>query len=359
MEKQFVETIKIKNGKAMALSYHQERMKRTMQHFFPLKNIPSLENVIVPAKDMDFYKARVVYGEDGIEDIQYAPYSMKEIHTLEIVRDDDIDYSFKSTDRSGLNRLAAQKGNCDEIIIIKNGLITDTSFTNIAIYMDGKWLTPKHPLLLGTKRAALLEKGIIQEADITVDDLMKAEKVSLFNAMIDFGEREVMVKDIFQDENRIREISPSDDESIWKIARSAFEEFGAPLTGSVYCDPRMEHLSHEFVREDAKYWVIEGTAGEILGGGGFYPTEGLPLGMAEVVKLYFSPSLRGKGYGKKMLSLIEHEARKVGYKELYIESFPEFAKAVSLYEKMGFKHINHALGNSGHPAVTVWMTKKI
>ena len=359
MEKQFVETIKIKNGKAMALSYHQERMNRTMQHFFPGKDIPSLEEGIAPTKDMDFYKARVVYGEEEIEDIQYVPYSMKEIHTLKIIRDDDIDYSFKSTDRTGLNHLAAQKGDCDEIIIIKNGLVTDTSFTNIAIFKDAKWSTPKHPLLLGTKRAALLENGIIKEADITVDDLMKAEKVSLFNAMIDFGEREVMAKDIYQDEYRIREIRPSDDESIRKIARSAFEEFGAPLTGSVYCDPRMEHLSNEFVREDAKYWVIEGSDGEILGGGGFYPTEGLPLRMAEVVKLYFSPSLRGKGYGKKMLSLIEQEAKKVGYKDLYIESFPEFGKAVRLYEKMGFKHINHALGNSGHPAVTVWMTKKI
>lgn len=188
MEKQFVETIKIKNGNAMALPYHQERMKRTMQHFFPGKNIPCLEEVIASTHDMDFYKARVIYGEKGIEDIQYALYSMKEIHTLKIVRDDDIDYSFKSTDRTDLNWLAATKGNCDEIIIIKNGLVTDTSFTNIAIYKDGKWLTPKHPLLLGTKRAALLENGIIQEADITVDDLMKAEKVSLFNAMIDFGE---------------------------------------------------------------------------------------------------------------------------------------------------------------------------
>ena len=360
MEKQFVETIKIKNGKAMALPYHQERMKRTMQHFFPGKDLPCLEEVIAPTKDMYFYKARVVYGEEGIKNIQYAPYSMKEIHTLKIVRDDDIDYPFKSTNRSGLNRLAAQKGNCDEIIIIKNGLVTDTSFTNIAIYKkDDKWLTPKHPLLLGTKRAALLEKGTILEADITLDDLMKSEKVSLFNAMIDFGEREVEIQDIYQDEYWIREISPSDDESIRKIARSSFEEFGAPLTGSVYCDPRMEHLSQEFHREDAKYWVIEDGHGNVLGGGGFYPTKGLPSRMAEVVKLYFSPSLRGKGYGKKMLSLIEHEARKACYKELYIESFPEFAKAVSLYEKVGFKHISHALGNSGHPAVTVWMTKEI
>ena len=182
----------------MALSYHQARMKRTMLHFFPGIEIPSLKDVLMPSPDMDFYKARVVYGEHGIEDIQYAPYAMREIHTLKIVRDDHIDYSFKSTDRSGLNRLTAQKGDCDEIVIIKNGLVTDTSFTNIAIYKDGKWFTPKHPLLLGTKRAALLENGIIQEADITLDDLMKAEKVSLFNAMIDFGEREVMIPNDFQ-----------------------------------------------------------------------------------------------------------------------------------------------------------------
>ena len=135
-----------------------------------------------------------------------------------IVKDNDIDYSFKSTDRTCLNRLATQKGDCDEIIIIKNGLVTDTSFTNIAIYKHGMWLTPKHPLLLGTKRAALLEKGIIQEADITVDDLMKAEKVSLFNAMIDFGQKEVMAHDIYQDEYRIRE------KTIWGLLHNSVDK---------------------------------------------------------------------------------------------------------------------------------------
>lgn len=143
------------------------------------------------------------------------------------------------------------------------------------------------------------------------------------------------------------------------IARNAFEEFGAPLTGSVYCDPRMEHLSHEFNRSDAEYWVIEGADGTVFGGGGFYPTEGLPEGMAEVVKVYFSPELRGQGLGRKLLGHIEERARKAGYSKLYIESFPEFGKAVSLYEKLGFKHISRALGNSGHPAVSIWMTKEI
>lgn len=157
----------------------------------------------------------------------------------------------------------------------------------------------------------------------------------------------------------IRKIDFKDDAAILAIARRCFEEFGAPLTGSVYCDPRMEHLSKEFERNDAEYWVIENTDGEVLGGAGFYPTEGLPAGMAEVVKLYFSPKLRGHGFGRNMLSLVEERAKEHGFTQLYIESFPEFSKAVSLYEKFGFRHIPHALGNSGHPAVTIWMVKDI
>ena len=157
----------------------------------------------------------------------------------------------------------------------------------------------------------------------------------------------------------IRPILPKDDETIFRIMQKAFEEFGAPLTGSVYNEPRMKHLSKEFTRKDAEYWVIENEAGYVLGGGGFYPTEGLPKGMAEIVKLYFSPLLRGQGMGLQLLKHIEQRARMAGNSKLYIESFPEFSKAVNLYTKFGFKHLSHALGNSGHTAVTIWMEKDL
>lgn len=200
MAQQFVETIKIKGGEAQAIAYHQDRMERTLRHFFPslcnATSMPSLEKLVVPTADMDFYKARVVYGEQGVKDITYAAYAMREIKSLQVVENDAITYDYKSADRSSLNALVAQKGDCDEIIIVKHGLLTDTSFTNLAIY-DGKhWITPKRPLLLGTKRAALLDKGIIQEADFTLNDLRNAVKVSLFNAMIEFGEREVPIGNV-------------------------------------------------------------------------------------------------------------------------------------------------------------------
>lgn len=201
MKQQFVETIKIKNGKALALPYHQARMDRTISHLVSISHeesishfsflISNLESLLSPTPEMDLYKARVVYGAQGVETIEYAPYQMRTIRSLKVVEDDEIDYTYKSTDRSQLNALVAQKGDCDEIIIVKNGLLTDTSFTNLALYDGSSWLTPKHPLLHGTKRAQLLEAGIIREADLTLEDLKRAQKVSLFNAMIDFGECEV------------------------------------------------------------------------------------------------------------------------------------------------------------------------
>lgn len=199
MQQQFVETIKIANGKPSNLPYHQTRMERTIRHFFPnlaLNAMPHLQDLITPNDNMELVKARVVYGADGVELIEYAPYSMRPIHSLQVVYDDTISYSYKSCDRSQLNALAAKKGDCDEIIIVKNNLLTDTSFTNIAIFDGNYWLTPRQPLLLGTRRASLLDQGLIKEADITVDDLKRAERIRLFNAMIDFGEREVETKNI-------------------------------------------------------------------------------------------------------------------------------------------------------------------
>lgn len=116
---------------------------------------------------------------------------MREIRSLKLVEDNEIDYSFKSTDRAPLNRLTARKGDCDEVLIVKKGLLTDTSFTNVAVFDGERWLTPRHPLLLGTKRASLLERQVIKEADISVETLMNAQKVSLINAMIDLGEIEI------------------------------------------------------------------------------------------------------------------------------------------------------------------------
>ena len=104
---------------------------------------------------------------------------------------DDIDYACKSTDRSALNRLFARRGAYDDILIVRRHLLTDTSIANIALFDGSHWHTPQHPLLKGTKRAELLDKGILTEKDIRMEELPAYSTIRLFNAMIDWGEAEL------------------------------------------------------------------------------------------------------------------------------------------------------------------------
>ncbi len=110
----------------------------------------------------------------------------RDIKSFKIILDNEIEYSKKYLNRDSLDKLYEQKKDADEIIIIKDGLVTDTSIANIAIFNGTNWLTPKSPLLEGTTRNRLLEEKYIYEADITVDILKSAKRIALMNAMIDF-----------------------------------------------------------------------------------------------------------------------------------------------------------------------------
>jgi len=181
------------NGCAYNIGYHNDRLNNTRHHFWQSKEDIDLLNYITPQESNDIIKVRVVYGENGIEDISYSEYSMRNIITLKIVTDNHIEYSFKSTDRSAINKLVEKKGLYDEIIISKNSLITDTSFTNIALFDGNTWYTPKHPLLRGTKRAHLINNNIVKEKDIHENGIFKYKAIRLFNAMIDFGDIEIPI----------------------------------------------------------------------------------------------------------------------------------------------------------------------
>ena len=83
--------------------------------------------------------------------------------------------------------MAAQRGDADEVVIVKNGLLTDTSYSNIALFDGQRWVTPRHPLLQGTMRQSLLDTGQLVERDIRDDEGGRYEKVSLINAMMPLG----------------------------------------------------------------------------------------------------------------------------------------------------------------------------
>lgn len=159
-------------------------------------------------------------------------------------------------------------------------------------------------------------------------------------------------------EIRYRHLIQEDNKSIAELIRSVFREFGIARPGTVYFDPTTDDLFALFSTPGSEYWVAEDN-GKIIGGCGVYPTPGLPDGCAELQKLYLLSSCRGKGTGRALMEKTFESARQLGYTQLYLESLPELGRAISLYEKAGFRNIPGPLGNSGHFGCTIWMVKEL
>lgn len=155
-----------------------------------------------------------------------------------------------------------------------------------------------------------------------------------------------------------RKLQQKDNPIISRIIKNALEEHGVARPGTVYTDPTTDDLYTLFSREDAVYFIAEEN-GEILGGCGVYPTIGLPDGCAELVKLYVQKEGRGKGVGFALLEKCAVAAKELGYSELYLETLPELARAVSLYRRSGYEELNGPLGDSGHFACSIWMLKPL
>jgi putative acetyltransferase len=156
----------------------------------------------------------------------------------------------------------------------------------------------------------------------------------------------------------IRKIATDDNAALAEIIRNSLKEFNAAKPGTVYFDETTDHLSDVFTIKDSAYFVLE-FEGEIAGGGGFYPTEGLPATTCELVKMYLAKEYRGKGWGNLLLQKCMDEAKKQGYQKMYLESMPELVNAIAMYKKNGFKPILQSLGNSGHTGCDVWMMRDL
>ena len=182
----YIETCRIQDGSLQNLHYHQLRFERTRQEVYGLTEHPLLKNTIqVPdGFGRGIYKCRVTYGLK-IDLIEYEPYEISVIKTLKLVHSETIFYSYKYADRTELKALFDLRGACDDIIIVKQGNISDSFSANIALWNGSGWITPDTPLLPGTMRASLLEQGVLAEGRITVEDLSNYQCVRLINAMRD------------------------------------------------------------------------------------------------------------------------------------------------------------------------------
>jgi len=156
----------------------------------------------------------------------------------------------------------------------------------------------------------------------------------------------------------IREIEQGDNAELANIVKSTLKEFGANHPGTVYYDPTTDALFELFQTPRAKYFVAE-LNGNILGGGGIYPTDGLPADTCELVKMYLLPEGRGFGLGKTLIEKCIETAKEKGFLKIYLETMPELKQALNVYAKFGFEYLKGPMGNSGHTGCSLWMLKKL
>lgn len=190
---QFFETIKIYNGEIFNLNYHKKRVEKTFKTFYSEKDILNLEQIIKNIKiPQIFSKLRISYNAENFS-IEISPYKRRRIEKIIFIFDDDIEYRYKYEDRSCFTKYtqSLHPSDLSEPIFIVKDYITDTTFSNIALFDGEKWFTPSTCLLEGTKRMELIEKGEITQEEIRLKDLYLFKKISLINSLNELGEIEI------------------------------------------------------------------------------------------------------------------------------------------------------------------------
>ena len=188
---QLLETIKISNNILRNISYHNKRVNDARYHLFKISESWNLEESI-PLTGLiasEIYKCRIIYGTK-IKSVEINPYIFAPLKSLRLVQDESIEYDYKYLDRHKLNQLRNKADGADDVLIVKNDFITDTSFANIVFFDGNRWITPANPLLKGTNRQYYIDQNIIFEKEIKIRDLPFFKKARIINAMIDLEESE-------------------------------------------------------------------------------------------------------------------------------------------------------------------------
>lgn len=177
------------------LSYHQQRVNNAFTAHYKNKQPLQLSEVLPKEiTGSGIHKVRVLYN-DRDHQVESITYIRRPVSSLQIAHA-DIDYDYKYADRRELDKLLQERKHADDVLIVRNGLITDTSYANVALLKKNIWYTPQKPLLQGVRRAKLLDEGRIATSNIHIEELPQYERLSLFNAMIDLEEITVPVGNI-------------------------------------------------------------------------------------------------------------------------------------------------------------------
>lgn len=187
-----LESIRYVDGEPELLPLHQERINRSLAAYgvTPRWRLADyLAQHPCPASLVGVVKCRLLYDAEPLE-VGYAPYHRRTIGSLRAVAAPALDYHLKWADRGALQALLELRGEADDIVIVNGeGLLTDSSYTNIALRRGNHWYTPRVPLLEGVQRAHLIAEGVLIPCDIPLAELSTYDRISLINAMMPWSER--------------------------------------------------------------------------------------------------------------------------------------------------------------------------
>lgn len=184
---QLFETIRVEQGVAHFVDYHQRRVDRSVERIGSKEGVDLrsyIEALELPATGC--HKLRISYTGTGIVGHSVTLYQARRVESLRLVVADSICYDCKWEDRGEIERLVAQSGGCDDVLIVRRGAVTDCSFANVALFDGVEWVTPAVPLLGGTCRERLVEEGVLRPRVVTAESLGSYKAVALINAMIGF-----------------------------------------------------------------------------------------------------------------------------------------------------------------------------
>lgn len=184
-----LETIRLENGQLPYLHYHQQRLDQSRAVHYENAPTIDLQRIIeVPESYREgLFKVRVLYGE-AVQSIEFHPYTIRPLTSLQLTPILDLSYAHKYADRRALHRIFEARSWGDDVLLVRDGWLTDTSYANVALFDGSSWYTPARPLLPGTARTRYLEAGLIETADIHVRDVSHFRELKLINAMLEWEE---------------------------------------------------------------------------------------------------------------------------------------------------------------------------
>jgi GNAT superfamily N-acetyltransferase len=114
-------------------------------------------------------------------------------------------------------------------------------------------------------------------------------------------------------------------------------------------------LDADEVRPGRGAFVVAYDAGTPVGCGA---VRTIDTGIAEIKRMYVAPGVRGRGIAKRMLKVLEREARAIGVTKLLLETGTRQPEAIALYSKNGYSPTG-AFGDYPPSPMNVFFEKRL